>query len=314
MSKEWREFEELVARIEHTLSPAGAIVKSPDRIVNNMTGKKREVDASIRYTIGTVPILITVECRKRKDKQDDTWIEQLVTKKQNLGAAQTIAVTSKGISEPAKTNARFYGIEVRTISEINQKEMLGWIKIKQIQHVTHHPAIVGKVRLKMYLPPNESGGMLHPSVAKMVEADPGGSRVLVRHSDGKTFSLNKVFDAAVQNWLDIHSRVPLDGTKVRKNVTIDFPKGMFHILTDKGPRDLARLLLSVDVHVTVVTVPVPGIGFSYTGSGAQSVYGVEATTELFGKSVVVSFLKKEGSDILHMRITKKKSTKKKVVG
>ena len=76
----WKEFEELVARIEETAAPRNAIVKSPDQIADIVTGTKRQVDASIRYLVGSVPILITVECKKRSRRQDVTWIEGLVTK------------------------------------------------------------------------------------------------------------------------------------------------------------------------------------------------------------------------------------------
>lgn len=72
---EAREFEKLVARIEAAAAPRGAVVKSPDRIRHLTTGRLREVDASIRYKVGTVDVLITVECRKRSRKADDTWIE-----------------------------------------------------------------------------------------------------------------------------------------------------------------------------------------------------------------------------------------------
>ncbi len=65
MSKDWREFEKRVARIEAALAPSGAVVKSPDRVRDLVTGSYREVDASIRYKVGTVPVLITIECRKR---------------------------------------------------------------------------------------------------------------------------------------------------------------------------------------------------------------------------------------------------------
>jgi hypothetical protein len=71
MAVEWREFEQLVARIEQTLAPQGAVVTSPDRVKDLYTGQDREVDATIRFRVGTVPILITVECRKRDRVQDD---------------------------------------------------------------------------------------------------------------------------------------------------------------------------------------------------------------------------------------------------
>jgi hypothetical protein len=78
----WREFELLVARIEKQLSPLGAIIKSPDSIIDKVSGSPREVDASIRYVVGSTPILITIECRNREKLQDDTWIEQLAKKKE----------------------------------------------------------------------------------------------------------------------------------------------------------------------------------------------------------------------------------------
>ena len=45
---EWREFEKLVSRIETDASPAGLVVKSPDRMKCKLTGRLREVDASVR--------------------------------------------------------------------------------------------------------------------------------------------------------------------------------------------------------------------------------------------------------------------------
>lgn len=56
---DWREFEMLVARIEADAGPSGMIVKCPDKIRSNVTGRLREVDASIRYKVGTTEVLAT---------------------------------------------------------------------------------------------------------------------------------------------------------------------------------------------------------------------------------------------------------------
>lgn len=120
--KEWRAFEILVAQIERHLSPHGAIVKSPDRLKDKITGQLREVDASIKYQIGSVPILITIECRDRSRVQDDTWIEQLAKKKEKIAASATIAVSANGFTKPAQKSAKIYGIELRTLNEINEDE------------------------------------------------------------------------------------------------------------------------------------------------------------------------------------------------
>lgn len=122
----WREFERVVAMIEEAAAPRGATVKSPDRIRDLTTGGIREVDASIRFRLGTVNILITVECQRRSRKASDTWIEQLATKRQKLGASKTIAVSEKGFSRAAHLTAKHHGIELRTLSEIAPRDIEGW--------------------------------------------------------------------------------------------------------------------------------------------------------------------------------------------
>jgi len=47
----WKAFEKLVARIESALAPHGAIVTSPDKLLDHVTQTMREVDASIRSLV-----------------------------------------------------------------------------------------------------------------------------------------------------------------------------------------------------------------------------------------------------------------------
>src|ERR1700722_9919006 len=121
-----RIFEELITRIEKALLPGEATVKSPDRILDKVTGIMREVDASIYYQYGSVSDLMTIECRDRKKVDDVTWIEQLVTKQKDIGAARTIAVSAKGFSGPAIKKAAFHGIETRQIQDITEDEIKEW--------------------------------------------------------------------------------------------------------------------------------------------------------------------------------------------
>jgi hypothetical protein len=65
MEKEWRELELLVEKIEKALSPEDAIIKSPDFLVDKVTGSKREVDISVQFEVGSSTILIVIECRNR---------------------------------------------------------------------------------------------------------------------------------------------------------------------------------------------------------------------------------------------------------
>ncbi len=124
---DWEEFQKLVARIEHTMAPAGAVVRSPDRIPDVDTGQMREVDATVRYTVGTVPILIAFECRRRGDREDVTWIEQLATKHRSIRASRVIAVSAAGFTGPAVEKALRLGIDLRTVSNITDVEIGRWI-------------------------------------------------------------------------------------------------------------------------------------------------------------------------------------------
>jgi hypothetical protein len=143
MAEGWREFEELVARIEKVLGPIGAVVTSPDRIRDSDTGQLREVDASIRPQMDAPPVRV-LECRDRAGVQDVTWIEQIIGKTLGHGVP-TIAVSSTGCSKPAIEKANRYGIEPRSISTLTQEEMIGWVKIVEVVHEISHLAIEGVV-------------------------------------------------------------------------------------------------------------------------------------------------------------------------
>jgi hypothetical protein len=140
---EWREFEKLIARIEEAAGPLGIKVKSPDRIPSKVTGRLREVDASIRARIGTSEVLITIECRKRKPTQDVTWIEQLVAKKQSIGASRTIAVSASGFSQEATATAMANGIELRTLSTLSVADIHKLMRLNFVMFWKRHCAISG---------------------------------------------------------------------------------------------------------------------------------------------------------------------------
>jgi hypothetical protein len=127
MSKKLRagkEFDLLIAQIEESLAPQGAVVKSPDYIRDLVTNQPREVDASIRIPFGTETRLITVECRDHQSgPHDDRWIEQIITKKEKIGTWRTSAVSSSGFTEPAIMTARSYGIELRRFDQITDSEI-----------------------------------------------------------------------------------------------------------------------------------------------------------------------------------------------
>src|SRR5439155_7235367 len=103
-------------------------IKSPDHIVDKDTGELREVDVSIREQVGSVPVLITVECRDRAKMEDSRWIEELAEKKRAIGAHATIAVSTCGFSKPAQRKAERCGIELRHVGTVRDANVEQWFQ------------------------------------------------------------------------------------------------------------------------------------------------------------------------------------------
>jgi len=186
MKKKWREFEKLVSRVEKLLSPQGAIVKSPDRIKDKVTGQVREVDASIRYVVGSVNILITIECRDRKAIPDDTWIEQLANKKQKIGASHTIAVSSSSFTEPAIKSAQLYGIELRVIRNITDRDILSWLGRMRIVNEIGKVGFEG-IRVEVY--DDSDDAQLATDVLEAIEKDKLQAMIFYSEGDDKKVSI-----------------------------------------------------------------------------------------------------------------------------
>src|SRR5258708_5981292 len=124
-----RELETIVAALERCFAPDEATITSPDHIADRMTGQQREVDVSIRYVIGSAPILVILECRDRSVAQDVTWIEQLAQKRSDVRASRAVAVSSSGFSEAARVKAAHQAIELRTIDELTRESVLPWCAV-----------------------------------------------------------------------------------------------------------------------------------------------------------------------------------------
>jgi hypothetical protein len=300
MAQHWREFEKFVARVEAAISPNGAIVTSPDYVLDLVTGEPREVDASIRLDRESPPVKV-IECRDRAKVEDVMWVEQLITKCQDHGIP-TVAVSSAGFTKPAVEKAKSYGIEARRMSELTQEEMIDWVKINRITHVVYFSDLA-TVNLELYGQPGETNMTLHPAVISQIQDKPGDAAVIVRRADGQGFRAGQMLDMALDNGLKLFDDVPTDGTKIHKQAVLRFPKGYYCVQTIAGPRDLSKLILGVNVHGQESVVEDPNTGHCYSGTGRPTVNGIEAEGDVLGNPVLVSFNKQVDSDVLRIMVT-----------
>src|SRR5690242_19195938 len=90
-----RDLEVLVRDLERFLSDTPVEIRSPEHFTGRLSGIRREVDVTVRGKVGSLPVLAMIECRKRGTPSDVTWIEQIATKRDDIGAHRAVAVAMR---------------------------------------------------------------------------------------------------------------------------------------------------------------------------------------------------------------------------
>lgn len=264
ITKEWRDFEKLVALIELHLAPKGAVIKSPDHIIDKITNEPREVDASIRYQVGSVPILITIECRDRKSIEDSRWIEQLIQKKNDIGATATIAVSSKKFSTPALKKAKSYGIETRLLNDIDEDSIREWankvdtVVYQGVFHLSSIKISLADNTIFSFNPKMEFEFIEQGIEYKFIHLVYENSVVSIKDlllqnenpdKEGKTtkqISVNIPPKTLVKIPVDLRfsnlfEDVPLSGEVIKKILRWEFDSGAATVLTEQGIKEIEFL-------------------------------------------------------------------------
>lgn len=234
----WREFEKLVARIEQTLAGSDVVVKSPDRITSLITSRKREVDASMRARIGSVEVLVTIECRKRRAKQDVTWIEQLASKKAAIGASRTIAVSSTLFSSDAVQAAGYYGIDLRVLSQITDADMRSWMLPSFVTHLYKSCELLEPPHVAFKL----NDGDVFPDGTIVT----GGGHVDAPDfsaSNGSRLTLNDIW-LRVDDQMKIFDSIPVDDKVYVRHIAVKASDDLY-LQTILGPRRIQEIKLKM---------------------------------------------------------------------
>jgi hypothetical protein len=276
----WRQFEQLVARIEADAGPLGLNVKSPDRIRCKITGRLREVDASIRTGVGTANVLVTIECRKRQPKQDVTWIEQLATKKTNIGAAHTIAVSASGFSDEAKILAAHHGIDLRHVTEVSAADINRLLHIDFVLF-NHKRCSAARVALRFFrsldwkMPdPQHVDFVLPPTT------DPFAP-IFKNIDTGRTWSVNDLWHQ-VQEVTDPFAGIERGAEPEVRTAAFPYP-GNVTVETPDGPKVLGDVLLSLARSIVVEQVTIgQARRVEYTSPDGSAVQRVEFASKEHG--------------------------------
>lgn len=141
MTKPGKDLQDIVKRIESALGE-DCEVTSPDWLEDRTSGRKREVDLSIRQKVGGQSVLIIEECRDHKRKVGVQYIEQAKQKRDDVKANKLVVVSTEGFTRGAKEKAEHHGIALMTMTEALEEDWGSWFQVEKIDVYTHRFELV----------------------------------------------------------------------------------------------------------------------------------------------------------------------------
>jgi hypothetical protein len=115
--------ERQVHRIHELLMRSHTDVTWNDHIPDpDNPAQLRQIDIAIRRDRD----LTIVECRLSRRRQDVKWIEELIGRRQSLGARTIVAVASAGFTAGAQKKAARYGVFLRDLRQLSDDEIASW--------------------------------------------------------------------------------------------------------------------------------------------------------------------------------------------
>jgi hypothetical protein len=116
-------FEQRIHRIHELIEGFDAEVTWNDRIVDpDQPSRRRQIDITVKRH----DRLTLIECRLHGSPQDVKWIEELIGRRQSLGAHEVIAVSASGFTKGAVAKASRYNILIRDLRKLSDEEVREW--------------------------------------------------------------------------------------------------------------------------------------------------------------------------------------------
>jgi hypothetical protein len=113
----WRRFEKVVAAI-HRLKCEGALVQFDEKIIGQLSKRKRQCDVTLRFSNGYYDFLLVVECKDKNRPVKVEEVEALCQKLRDIRADKGVIVSAHGFQAGAVAVAEKTGVDLFTLKEI----------------------------------------------------------------------------------------------------------------------------------------------------------------------------------------------------
>ena len=279
MIRPGRALEQLVAELERVLGPTDVVITSPDKIVGKLSKQEREVDVSLRASVGSAEILVIIECRDRQGAQDVRWIEELATKREDVGADKGIAVSPTGFSTAAQNMARAKAIDLRTFADITAPEIFRWLSLTTVT-VRVRRVELTKVRFGV------GEASLQPAaevLSALGSPNAPTAPILRNKADGGLTSLHELWKRLPKGEL-FEGLPPHTRKSVTLNVAFPDPDARYEIMTTGGMKEVADAEISGEIWYEPREVALTRY-YEYVGEGRALVQTAEVELEHEGARI-----------------------------
>ena len=128
-----KKLEQLVRFVQETLKNVPDTEIFSNYKIENISGRKREIDVFIKSQINGMDIKIAIECKDYKNAIPVEKIEVFNSKCQRInGISKKIFVATNGYQADAIEAARDFDIELYNLIDISKKQITEWLPVKQL--------------------------------------------------------------------------------------------------------------------------------------------------------------------------------------
>lgn len=257
-----KDLEKLVMQLETALANDNAMITSNEEIPDVVTGEPREVDVAVRTGAGSSHLLVIIECRDRKGKQDVRWIEELSGKRRSVGADKAVAVSRNGLSAQALLKAKDLGIAVARIQDVSIEDIRSWC---QFDGITLHQFVVKFEEFSIGL---------DPSAAK--QSGPVKDPMFIRKISGERCTVLDVWNSIIgilkQKGNDLYDGIASDSSRRERQVRVSYanPDDCYQIEIDGQRVDIKEIKVRAEFWLEDRVVPPTRI-FTYGQEGGPAV-------------------------------------------
>lgn len=293
--KSGKPFEDLITWIQQSVHEKAQIIPN-EKVRDIHTNRTRQIDISIRLSDGPTHLFVMVEVRDHARPVNVSYIEEINSKKQSVGANAAFIVSRSGFTKPALEKAKHLAIQTLTYEEALKSDWSGWIKGEYF-HVIERKYENVLIKLEN----DTSNKLLNVAPEILSQVQTNSKKKVLLGKDGKP--LTSFFDLAhhiINSSEKLFEGLQANGEKVRHTVLFKgtLEPELFVLGEDGLNHKIGKVLVEADFYIEVRQYPISLSRFRNTESDESIAEVATSDIEIGGKKIRIDILAPMAGDYI----------------